>query len=136
MMGLYNQKDIRGRKHIIRNNQYNVNLKDEIIKRGGSVQDIDIIPDIIKQVYKTSWDLSQKSLIDQATDRGIYVCQSQSLNLYLKNPDLSKLSSMHMYSWSKGLKTGMYYLRTKAVAKAQQFTIEPEREAACEMCSS
>ena len=72
----------------------------------------------------------------QAADRGIYVCQSQSLNLYLKNPDLSKLSSMHMYTWSKGLKTGIYYLRTKSVARAQQFTIEPENTNVCEMCSA
>jgi ribonucleoside-diphosphate reductase alpha subunit len=111
-------------------------IKDDIIKNGGSIQNIDIIPDVIKDIYKTSWDLSQKSLIDQAADRGIYICQSQSLNLYMKNPDLSKLSSMHMYTWSKGLKTGIYYLRTKAVAKAQQFTIEPERNDGCEMCSA
>lgn len=115
---------------------WQANIKDEIIKNGGSIQNIDIIPDVIKQTYKTAWDLSQKALIDQAADRGIYVCQSQSLNLYLKNPDLSKLSSMHMYTWSKGLKTGIYYLRTKAVAKAQQFTIEPERNDSCEMCSA
>ena len=83
-----------------------------------------------------SWDLSQKVLIDQSADRGIYVCQSQSLNLFVEDPTINKLSSMHMYTWSKGLKTGMYYLRTKAAAKAQQFTIEPaQKEDACEMCS-
>jgi ribonucleotide reductase alpha subunit len=87
-------------------------------------------------LYKTSWDLSHKAIIEQSADRGIYVCQSQSLNLFLKNPDFSKLSSMHMYAFSKGLKTGMYYLRTKAVARAQQFTIEPEKKDDCEMCSA
>ena len=87
-------------------------------------------------LYKTAWDLSQKAIIEQSADRGIYVCQSQSLNLFLKNPDFSKLSSMHMYAFSKGLKTGMYYLRTKAVARAQQFTIEPEKKDDCEMCSA
>ena len=110
-------------------------LKNEIILNGGSIQKCASIPTELKKIYKTSWDLSQKVLIDQSADRGIYICQSQSLNLFVEDPTINKLSSMHMYSWSKGLKTGMYYLRTKAAAKAQQFTIEPTREEACEMCS-
>ena len=77
-----------------------------------------------------------KSLIDQAADRGIYVCQSQSLNLWLQDPSLGKLSSMHMYAHSKGLKTGIYYLRRRAVANAQKFTIDPEKENACLSCSA
>ena len=115
---------------------WNDTLKNQIISNGGTIQTIENIPDVIKNLYKTAWDLSQKAIIDQSADRGIYVCQSQSLNLFLKNPDFSKLSSMHMYAFSKGLKTGMYYLRTKAVARAQQFTIEPEKKDDCEMCSA
>ena len=77
-----------------------------------------------------------KALINQAADRGIYICQSQSLNLWIENPDFSKLSSMHFYSWSKGLKTGIYYLRRRATSKAQTFSIEVENEPECLMCSS
>ena len=94
-----------------------------------------------KNIYKTAWDLSQKALKDQAADRGIYVCQSQSLNLFLSNPDFSKLSSMNFYAWKQGLKTGIYYLRSQPKSKAQQFTIEPTlknveiREGQCESCS-
>ena len=77
-----------------------------------------------------------RNLIDMAADRGIYICQSQSLNLFLKEPDFNKLSSMHIYAWNKGLKTGIYYLRTKAAARAQQFTIEPQQEITCESCSA
>ena len=112
---------------------WNTKLKDEIIKNDGSIKNIESIPKVFRNLYKTAWDLSQKILIDQSADRGIYVCQSQSLNLWLENPDFKKLSSMHMYTWKKGLKTGLYYLRTKSAAKAQQFTIEPE---ICEMCSA
>jgi ribonucleoside-diphosphate reductase alpha subunit len=111
-------------------------LKNEIISFNGSIQECTSIPNGLKQIYKTSWDLSQKVLIDQSADRGIYVCQSQSLNLFVSSPTHQKLSNIHMYTWSKGLKTGMYYLRTRAAAKAQQFTIEPKQhEEACEMCS-
>ena len=111
-------------------------LKNEIISYNGSIQKCKSIPNQLKKIYKTSWDLSQRVLIDQSADRGIYVCQSQSLNLFVAEPNLNKLSAIHMYTWSKGLKTGMYYLRTRAAAKAQQFTIEPtQHEEACEMCS-
>jgi len=111
-------------------------IKDKIILNNGSVAKIPNIPTIIKDLYKTAWELKMKSLIDLAADRGIYVCQSQSLNLWLENPDTNKLSCMHMYSWKKGLKTGIYYLRRRAVAKAQQFSIDPEKEDECLMCGS
>ena len=107
-------------------------LKNLIIKNEGSIQNIKEIPQSIRNLYKTSWDLSQKALIDQSSDRGPYVCQSQSLNLWLKNPDLASLTSMHFYTWEKGLKTGLYYLRTRSISKAQQFTITPD----CEACSA
>ena len=100
-------------------------IKNQIILNEGSVQKIDVIPDDVKRVYKTVWEMSQKSLINMAADRGAFICQSQSLNLFIAKPDFGKLSSMHFYSWKKGLKTGIYYLRTKPVAKAQQFTIDP-----------
>ena len=99
-----------------------------IIKNEGSIQNIPNIPDDVKKVYKTVWEMSQKALINMAADRGAFICQSQSLNLFIAQPDFQKLTSMHFYSWKKGLKTGIYYLRTKPVAKAQQFTIEPERK--------
>jgi len=120
---------------LIKLDLWNDELKNQIIMRSGSIKNIHTIPEVLRNIYKTSWDLSQKVLIDQSADRGIYVCQSQSLNLFLEDATFSKLSSMHMYSWSKGLKTGMYYLRTKAAAKAQQFTIEPAKKVDCEMCS-
>ena len=104
---------------------WNKEIKDKIIYYDGSIQKIDEIPDNIKNVYKTVWEMSQKVLIDMSADRGAFICQSQSLNLFLQKPDFSKLSSMHFYSWQKGLKTGIYYLRTRPVAKAQQFTIDP-----------
>ena len=125
---------------------WNETIKNKMIKDGGSVSNIDEIPVEIKNIFKTVWELGNKCLIDMSADRGIYVCQSQSLNLFMDNPDFNKLYSMHMYSWSKGLKTGMYYLRTKAVAQTQQFTIEPEKKnvgivctrdnSECETCSS
>ena len=103
-------------------------LKNEIIKNNGSIQDIQNIPNDIKEVFKTVWEIGNKPLIDMAASRGRFICQSQSLNLFMDKPDFRKLSSMHFYSWKKGLKTGIYYLRTKPVAQAQQFTIEPEKK--------
>jgi len=107
-------------------NLWSEEIKNKIIKNNGSVQDIECIPDNIKAIYKTVWEIGNKTLINMAADRGKYICQSQSLNLFMAEPDFNKLSSMHFYSWTKGLKTGIYYLRTKPVAQAQQFTIEPE----------
>tara|TARA_Y100000389_G_scaffold81766_1_gene78346 strand:- start:15211 stop:17943 length:2733 start_codon:yes stop_codon:yes gene_type:complete len=123
---------------LIRLKLWNSDLKDAIILDNGSVSKMTDLPTIIKSTYKIAWDLSMKSLIDQAADRGAYVCQSQSLNLWIQNPDISKLSSMHFYSWKKGLKTGIYYLRRRAVTKAQTFSIEVQnqpKEEECLMCS-
>ena len=111
-------------------------LMDTIILNNGSIQGISDIPEIMRNTYKVAWDLSMKSLIDQSVDRGIYICQSQSLNLWLEDPDLSKLTSMHFYAWQRGLKTGIYYLRRRAVSKAQTFSIDASKEKDCLMCSS
>jgi ribonucleoside-diphosphate reductase alpha chain len=104
---------------------WNKDMKNKIIINNGSIQSIEDIPSDLKDLYKTSWELRQKVLIDQSADRGAFVCQSQSLNLFVEDPDFKKLSSMHFYSWQKGLKTGIYYLRTRAKAQAQKFTIDP-----------
>ena len=129
-------------------------MKQQIIARNGSVQGIDQIPESIQKLYKTSWEIKQKILIDMAASRGAFICQSQSLNLFVADPNYAKLTSMHFYAWKQGLKTGIYYLRTRAPVMAQKFTIDPElqREAArseqmriirknateeeCTMCSS
>lgn len=122
---------------LIRLKLWDSKMKDSIILDNGSIANIKVLPKIIRDTYKIAWDLSMKSLIDQAADRGAYVCQSQSLNLWIKNPDVSKLSSMHFYSWKKGLKTGIYYLRRRAVTQAQTFSIEvQDKEEECLMCSS
>ena len=113
---------------------WNDDVKDKIILNNGSVQQLNI-PSCIKEVYKISWELSMRTLIDQAADRGAYVCQSQSLNLWVKNPDINTLSSMHMHSYEKGLKTGIYYLRRRSIVQAQSFSIDPEKEE-CLMCSA
>jgi len=109
-------------------------MKDRIILSGGSVQNIPGIPDYVKGIFKTAWEIKQKVLIDMSADRGRYICQSQSLNLFMENPEFGKITSMHFYAWKQGLKTGMYYLRTKAASKALQFTIDP-RLTECESCS-
>jgi ribonucleoside-diphosphate reductase alpha chain len=122
-------------------------MKDTIIYFEGSVAKIDTIPQTIRNLYKTSWELKQKVLIDQAVDRGAYICQSQSLNLFLPQPTFNQVNSMHFYSWKKGLKTGIYYLRTKGAGSAQQFTITPDlkkkieafqgtKQDVCENCSA
>ena len=106
---------------------WNESIKNDIIKHNGSIQHIQEIPEDIRDIYKTVWEIGNKPLIDMAATRGKYICQSQSLNLFMDKPNFQKLSSMHFYAWRKGLKTGIYYLRTKPVAQAQQFTIEPEK---------
>ena len=125
-------------------------IKDLIVANNGSVQGIAEIPKDVQALFKTVWEIKQKVLIDMAADRGPYVCQSQSLNLFMADPDYRKLTSMHFYAWRKGLKTGIYYLRTKAAASAQKFTVEPAaltnvvtvkeeskvEEKECLMCSS
>ena len=116
-------------KHLVRDlinlGLWSEEMKDKILLNEGSVQNIEEIPEDIRKVYKIVWEISQKTIIDMAADRGAFVCQSQSMNLFIARPDFGKLTSMHFYSWKKGLKTGIYYLRTRPVAKAQQFTIDP-----------
>ncbi len=113
-------------KDLVELNLWNDEMKTKIISHNGSVQKIDGIPDHIKEVYKTVWEIKQRALIDMAADRGAYICQSQSLNLFVDTPTNSKLTSMHFYAWRKGLKTGMYYLRSKAATQAVQFTVEKQ----------
>ena len=117
-------------KELISLGIWNNDTKNAIIRDNGSVQNL-TIPDGLKAKYKTVWEMSQKTLIDQAADRGRFVCQSQSLNLFLEDPNTSRISSMHMYAWKQGLKTGMYYLRTRPKARAVQFTVDPVAKAAC-----
>ncbi len=109
---------------------WNNDLKNQIIAANGSIQKIDGIPAEIKELYKTVWEIKQRNLIDMAADRGAYICQSQSLNLFIDSPTTGKLTSMHFYAWKKGLKTGMYYLRTQAATQAVQFTIEKQNNLA------
>ena len=130
-------------KDLISLGLWNEKIKNNIVANFGSIQNIDIIPVEIREKYKTVWEIPMRTLIDMAAERGVYVDQSQSLNLWLEEPTYSTLTSMHFYSWSKGLKTGIYYLRRRARHAAQQFTIEPEKaqthqedeEEICEMCS-
>jgi ribonucleoside-diphosphate reductase alpha subunit len=123
-------------KHLIEDlkkvNLWSKGMKDLMVKAGGSIQNITDIPDDVKARYKTVWEISQKTIIDMARDRGRYIDQSQSMNLFIENPTLSKLSSMHMYAWKSGLKTGMYYLRSKAKASPIQYSLEAE----CTACSA
>jgi ribonucleoside-diphosphate reductase alpha subunit len=107
-------------------------MKNKIIANDGSIQTIEGIPTCFKERYKTVWEMSQKDIIDMSADRGKYICQSQSLNLFMAAPDISKMTSMHFYAWRKGLKTGIYYLRTRASSKPLQFTVKPDD---CESCS-
>jgi ribonucleoside-diphosphate reductase alpha subunit len=150
---IYNRRTLAGEfivanKYMMRDlmdlGLWNDDIKNNIIANHGSIQQIADVPEDIKKKYKTVWEIPMKTVIDLAADRGIFVCQSQSLNLWLEDPDYNTLTSMHFYSWSKGLKTGIYYLRRRAVHHAQQFTIEPEKRSTdgapepdeiCEMCS-
>jgi len=113
-------------KDLIHLGLWNNDMKNRIISANGSIQNIDAIPTEIKELYKTVWEIKQRTLIDMAADRGAYICQSQSLNLFVDTPSPSKLTSMHFYGWKKGLKTGMYYLRSQAATQAVQFTIEKQ----------
>jgi ribonucleoside-diphosphate reductase alpha chain len=155
---IYNRRTIAGEfimankylmNDLIKLDLWNERIKNSIIANHGSIQHIDIIPEGIRERYRTVWEIPMRNLIDMAADRGIYVCQSQSLNLWLEDPTYSNLTSMHFYSWTKGLKTGIYYLRRRARHQAQQFTIEPEKNESsegqlyeeaedeiCEMCSA
>ncbi|MBS1605355.1 MAG: ribonucleoside-diphosphate reductase subunit alpha, partial [Bacteroidetes bacterium] len=115
-------------KHLLKDlvdlNLWNDDMKNKIIFHNGSIQAIDEIPANIKEIYKTVWEIKQRNIIDMAADRGAYICQSQSLNLFVDTPSAGKLTSMHFHAWKKGLKTGMYYLRTQAASQAVQFTVE------------
>ena len=111
---------------------WNESMKNKLIEANGSVQNIPEIPQNIKDLYKTVWEISQKTIMDMSADRGAYICQSQSLNIHIKDPNFGKLTSMHFYAWKKGLKTGMYYLRTKAAADAIKFTVEKQADVALE----
>jgi ribonucleoside-diphosphate reductase alpha chain len=112
-------------KELMDLNLWNENLKQKLVVRNGSIQDISEIPLDIQERYKTVYEMSQKTLIDMAASRGAFICQSQSLNLFVADANYAKLTSMHFYAWRKGLKTGCYYLRTKAPVMAQKFTIDP-----------
>jgi ribonucleoside-diphosphate reductase alpha subunit len=131
-------------KHLVKELQHigkwNADTKTEIVRAGGSVQGLDI-PTRLKEIYRTVWEIPQKSLIDMSADRGPFIDQSQSLNIFMEDPSLAKLSSMHLYGWKKGLKTGMYYLRTRPKAKPQQVTVPAQlacslaNPGSCDMCS-
>ncbi|MBN4062075.1 MAG: ribonucleoside-diphosphate reductase subunit alpha [Flavobacteriales bacterium] len=118
-------------KHLLRDlvklGLWNDTLKNKLIIANGSIQNIDEIPENLKDLYKTAWELSQKALIDMSADRGAFICQSQSLNVFMEKANFGKLTSMHFYGWKKGLKTGMYYLRTKAATDAIKFTVDKQQ---------
>ena len=118
---------------LIHNNLWSIEMKDKIIENNGSVQNISEIPKVFKDKYKTVWELKQKVIVNMAADRGKYICQSQSMNLFLESPSVKTLTSMHVYAWRQGLKTGIYYLRTRPATSALQFTVTPESP--CESCS-
>lgn len=141
---IYNRRVLSGEfivvnKHLLRDlielGLWNNGMKNKLIAANGSVQGIAEIPQNIKDLYKTVWEISQKAIIDMAADRGAYVCQSQSMNIHLRDPNFGKLTSMHFYAWKAGLKTGMYYLRSNAATDAIKFTVakdhqqEPDAEA-------
>jgi len=130
---VYNRRVLSGEfvvvnKHLLKDlvelGLWNDAMKNRLIAANGSVQNINEIPQELKEIYKTVWEIKQRSIIDLASDRGAYICQSQSLNLFVDSPNFAKLTSMHFHAWRKGLKTGMYYLRTKAAADAIKFTVD------------
>jgi ribonucleoside-diphosphate reductase alpha chain len=145
-------------KDLVKEGMWNKDVRQKIMTANGSIQNINEIPQRLKDLYKTAWEISQKAIIELAADRGAYICQSQSLNIFMENANFGKLTSMHFYGWEKGLKTGMYYLRTKAATDAIKFTVDknveelpllatPEEQQAaiacslenpedCEMCGS
>ena len=130
-------------KELIDLGYWNEQIKNNIIANKGSIQQLDMLSEHIRNKYKIVWEIPMKHIIDMAADRGAFICQSQSLNLWVEDPTYNTLTSMHFYSWKKGLKTGIYYLRRKAKHQAQQFTIEPEKHSnqeekdeICEMCSA
>lgn len=132
---MYNRRVLAGEftivnKHLLReltaNGLWTERVRNQIIADGGSVQNVKEIPQSIRNVYKTVWEIPQRAILDMAADRGAYICQSQSMNVHIGEPSTSKLTSMHFYAWKRGLKTGMYYLRTRPKADAIQFTVNQE----------
>lgn len=132
---IYNRRVLSGEfvvvnKHLMKDlvdrGLWSDHLKNKIIAANGSVQNIREIPEDLREIYKTVWEIKQRTVIDMAVDRGAYICQSQSLNLFIEQPNFAKMTSMHFYAWKKGLKTGMYYLRTKAAADAIKFTVDTQ----------
>jgi len=128
---------------LIKLGYWNETIKNNIIVNKGSIQQLDFLPQNIRDKYKIVWEIPMKHLIDMSADRGAFICQSQSLNLWVEDPTYNTLTSMHFYSWKKGLKTGIYYLRRKAKHQPQQFTIQPEtinsrlvNDDICESCSA
>jgi len=119
-------------KDLIKLNLWNETMKNKLISANGSVQNIPEIPQNLKELYKTVWEIKQKTILEMAADRGAYICQSQSLNIHIQDVNFGKLTSMHFHAWKLGLKTGMYYLRTKAAADAIKFTIEKQADVAIE----
>ncbi|TDB57216.1 ribonucleoside-diphosphate reductase subunit alpha [Arundinibacter roseus] len=115
-------------KDLVKLNLWNEDMKNKLIMANGSIQPIPGIPQNIKDLYKTSWEIKQRTILDMSADRGAFICQSQSLNIFLEEPNFAKLTSMHFYAWKKGLKTGMYYLRTRAAADPVQFTVQKQAE--------
>jgi len=111
-------------KDLVKEGLWDSTMRQKLMSSNGSIQDIPEIPQHLKDLYKTAWELSQKAIIELAADRGAYICQSQSLNIFMENANFGKLTSMHFYGWKQGLKTGMYYLRTKAAADAIKFTVD------------
>jgi len=130
---LYTRRTLSGdfilvNKHLMKDlmaeGLWNESMRQKLIASNGSIQNIQEIPQNLKDIYKTVWEISQKAIIDMAADRGAFICQSQSLNIHIKDPNFGKLTSMHFYAWKKGLKTGMYYLRSTAAADAIKFTLD------------
>lgn len=111
-------------KDLVKEGLWNMDMRQKLMVSNGSIQNINEIPQALKDLYKTAWEISQKIIIEQAADRGAFICQSQSLNIFMENANFGKLTSMHFYGWEKGLKTGMYYLRTKAATDAIKFTVD------------
>lgn len=147
---LYTRRTLSGEfimvnKHLMKDlidlGMWNDTMRNRLISTNGSVQNVPGIPQNIKDLYKTVWEISQKVIIDMAADRGAYICQSQSMNIFMQDPNFGKLTSMHFYAWKKGLKTGMYYLRSQAATAAIKFTLdksalEPKVEKAAELDSA
>ncbi|AXE18811.1 ribonucleoside-diphosphate reductase subunit alpha [Runella rosea] len=119
-------------KDLVKEGLWNDSMKNKLMAHNGSVQKIEEVPANLKELYKTAWEIKQKTIVDMAADRGAYICQSQSLNIFMDNANYGKLTSMHFYAWKKGLKTGMYYLRTQAAVDAVKITVEKNAEAVLE----